>query len=212
MYKKTITYSEAKGKGAYYVVIPYPILSDETLPDKAKILYGHISALTYLHKHCFASNAFLSNRMGISKQYISELVTKLKNAGFIEVTLSYKPGTKEVQQRLITLGNIPAPTIEDLDWWIEEEKKTYTPIPQIPEFKNLMIKKYLLDIKPLIYKQGQRLKRGDFRYSVYRYQIINNENRLIAYNKQIKEVEEIIELWEDIPYTDIKIVLQKYWI
>lgn len=77
--------------------------------------------------------------------------------------------------------------------------------------------KYLSDIKPKIYKSGNKLKRGDFRYCIIVHHIITDEDEVLSKNLMIEEskqaLKEIEMKYDDRRlYTDIKIVLQEYWL
>jgi len=73
-------------------------------------------------------------------------------------------------------------------------------------------KDYLKDIQPKKYKKGDKLLRSDLRYSLYRYNYITKENKLICYNKTISEMETELLNWIDIPNTDAILLYQKYWL
>lgn len=53
---------------------------------------------------CFASNQYLGSILKISPSRVSQIVTKLKNLGLIEVTLTYRPHSKEVDKRFIKVN------------------------------------------------------------------------------------------------------------
>ena len=48
-------------KPNYYAVIPAIVRYDNDVMDKAKILYGEISALSGKYGYCFATNQYFAN-------------------------------------------------------------------------------------------------------------------------------------------------------
>jgi hypothetical protein len=76
---------------------------DKNLPDKAKLLYGEITALCNKEGYCWASNAYFAELYGVTTVSISRLISKLKQAGYISVTLIYKEKSKEVDKRIVRI-------------------------------------------------------------------------------------------------------------
>lgn len=72
-------------KANYYMVIPASVWSDPELPPNGKLLYGHISTLTNKYGICTAENDYFAEQLGIKKDTVSRLVTKLVKAGYITV-------------------------------------------------------------------------------------------------------------------------------
>lgn len=56
---------------------------------------------------CFASNEYLANFFGLSKDRISKMVTSLKKKGYISVQLIYREGTREIEKRIIRIAKRP---------------------------------------------------------------------------------------------------------
>lgn len=87
------------------VWIPKIIYLDENLNWTEKILLVEIDSLDG-EKGCFASNEHFANHLMISKGRVSKLVSKLVELGYVELTLEYKNGSKEVEKRTLraTIG------------------------------------------------------------------------------------------------------------
>ncbi|MEK4702026.1 DnaD domain protein [Solibacillus sp. FSL R7-0668] len=64
---------------------------------------------------CFASNEYLANFFGLSKDRISKMVSSLKKKGYITVQVFYKEGTKQIDKRVIRLNRQPYPIGENAD-------------------------------------------------------------------------------------------------
>lgn len=64
---------------------------------------------------CFASNEYLANFFGLSKDRISKMVSSLKKKGYITVQVFYKEGTRQIDKRVIRLNRQPYPIGENAD-------------------------------------------------------------------------------------------------
>jgi len=91
------------------VWIPKDIYLHKQLTPTEKLLLAEVTSFAK-NGVCFASNEHFSDFLGISKNHVSKLITKLNRTGFIKVQLIYKEGTKEVDKRLITPIGINADT------------------------------------------------------------------------------------------------------
>lgn len=96
-----------KENPAYYAIIPSNVRYDEELSPNAKLLYGEISALCNQHGYCWASNEYFASLYKVSKISISKWVNQLKEKGYVFVKMNYKPGTKEILNRHISLVEYP---------------------------------------------------------------------------------------------------------
>jgi len=65
------------------IVIPGDILEDNKLSDGAKILYGKIARLSFIHGYCWASNSFLDGTK--SGRNASRFIAELKAEGYITI-------------------------------------------------------------------------------------------------------------------------------
>lgn len=50
---------------------------------------------------CFASNDFIAKSIGLKKRRVIEIITNLEGKGYINRTVVYKTGTKEVDKRIL---------------------------------------------------------------------------------------------------------------
>ena len=105
----------------YYAIIPANVRYDQRLPANAKLLYGEITALSNEKGYCWAGNDYFSVLYGVSKTSVSKWVSALRDAGYINVQVEYKEGTKQILHRYITLVNDPI------------EEKLMTPIRKVKE-------------------------------------------------------------------------------
>lgn len=88
---------------SYYAIIPANVRYDKDLAPNAKLLYGEITALCNEKGYCWASNQYFAELYGVSvlsvKRWINLLVTK----GYVYRTLTYKPNSKEVDKRILSI-------------------------------------------------------------------------------------------------------------
>lgn len=93
----------------FFTQIPSYVMSSKELNSTDKCVYGVIYTMLNVTHKCFMSNERIGNEIGLSKKTISKTLTKLSRAGLLNIKLTYKNGTKEVDKRYITLKNIPVP-------------------------------------------------------------------------------------------------------
>jgi len=90
-------------KPNYYAVIPANVRYDNNLRDKAKLLYGEITALSNKDGYCFASNKYFAELYDVSTTTISTLISELVDRGYLENEIIYKEGTKEILNRYLKI-------------------------------------------------------------------------------------------------------------
>ena len=91
----------------YYAIIPANVRYDKNLKDKAKLLYGEITALCNEKGYCWANNEYFANLYGISKTTVSLLIKNLIDNGYIYSEIIYKDGTKEILNRYLSIVKYP---------------------------------------------------------------------------------------------------------
>ena len=90
-------------KPNYYAILTSEVRYNENLTPNAKLLYAEITALINMNGECFASNKYFADLYGKSKTTISKWVSELVKEGFVEVKLTYKEGSKEINNRYIRI-------------------------------------------------------------------------------------------------------------
>lgn len=106
---------------SYYAIIPANVRYDKNLKDKAKLLYGEITALTNEKGYCWAKNSYFADLYGVTKETISRLLSNLDKQGYIKIKLVYEG--KEIKGRKIYIN----PSIP-----IDEKDNTYCSKSQAP--------------------------------------------------------------------------------
>ena len=88
---------------SYYAIIPATVRYNKKLKDKAKLLYGEITALCNENGFCWATNSYFAGLFSVSKETVSRLLSDLKKQGYIKIEFEYDEKTKEIKKRLIYL-------------------------------------------------------------------------------------------------------------
>ena len=88
---------------AYYAIIPANVRYDKDLAPNAKLLYGEITALCNEKGYCWASNQYFAELYGVSVLSIKRWVNSLVAKGYVYRTLTYKPNSKEVDKRILSI-------------------------------------------------------------------------------------------------------------
>ena len=88
---------------SYYAIIPANVRYDKDLAPNAKLLYGEITALCNEKGYCWASNQYFAELYGVSVLSIKRWVNSLVTKGYVYRTLTYKPNSKEVDKRILSI-------------------------------------------------------------------------------------------------------------
>ena len=83
--QRIIQLAALKEKGSTFSVIPATVRYDNTLTDKAKILYGTITAYCDKKGYCWATNKDFAEQYKCTIQYIIKLIKSLENNNHIKV-------------------------------------------------------------------------------------------------------------------------------
>lgn len=81
------------------VFIPAKLYLDTNLKWIEKILIAEIEALTSETTPCKASNGHFARHLGVSKDRVSRLISKLIEQGYIFSKIKYKDNTKQIEER-----------------------------------------------------------------------------------------------------------------
>jgi len=93
-----------KENPSYFAVIISKVRYDNDLTDKAKLLYGEITALTSKSGECWASNEYFARLYEVAPETISRNISLLHEKGYIGIKYVLK-GCK-VEKRIITVDEI----------------------------------------------------------------------------------------------------------
>ena len=143
----------------YYAIIPANVRYDKNLKDKAKLLYGEITALCNEKGYCWASNRYFAELYSVSIKTISTLIKNLIDNGYIYSEIIYKDGSKEIDKRYLKLTNKPiektvnTPMEEKVNTPMEEkvntpmEEKVNTPMEEKVKDNNTIFNNTIINNK-----------------------------------------------------------------
>lgn len=97
-----------KEKPSYYAIIPAEVRYSKKLTPNAKLLYAEITALCNMNGKCTASTEYFCRLYEVSRVSIQKWLKNLEDNNYINRVNIYKPYSKQIDYRLITLVNIPS--------------------------------------------------------------------------------------------------------
>lgn len=89
---------------SYYAIIPANVRYDKDLAPNAKLLYGEITALCNEKGYCWATNQYFAELFNVSDRTIKNWISQLTDKGYIQRSVKYREGTKEIEQRKLFIG------------------------------------------------------------------------------------------------------------
>ena len=90
-------------KPNYYAVIPAEVRYNKKLTPNAKLLYAEITALCNMNGKCTASTQYFCRLYEVSRGSIQNWLKMLDDNGYIERTVIFRQGSKEIMSRYIKL-------------------------------------------------------------------------------------------------------------
>lgn len=94
-------------KPNYYAVIPANVRYSKKLTPNAKLLYAEITALCNMNGKCTASTEYFCRLYEVSRVSIQKWLKILEDNNYIKRVNIYKPHSKQIETRVITLVNNP---------------------------------------------------------------------------------------------------------
>lgn len=76
---------KTKPTPTYYAIIPAPVRYDNTMTDKAKILYGELTTCSNIYGYCTVDNKYLSEVCEISNRRVEQCLNLLETKGYIAI-------------------------------------------------------------------------------------------------------------------------------
>ena len=92
-----------KEKPNYYAIIPAEVRYSKALTPNAKLLYAEITALCNMNGKCTASTEYFCRLYEVSGGAVQNWLKMLDDNGYIQRTVIYKQGTKQIMHRFINL-------------------------------------------------------------------------------------------------------------
>lgn len=92
--------------GFAFLLIPQVVAQDDRLKGNEKLLYGHIFSLTKKEGYCWATNEYLSDLMGVSKDCISRYITHIIELGYLERVVVRGKNSGQITCRKLYIKNM----------------------------------------------------------------------------------------------------------
>ena len=92
-----------KEKPNYYAIIPAEVRYSKVLTPNAKLLYAEITALCNMNGKCTASTQYFCRLYEVSRGAVQNWLKMLDDNGYIDRTVIYKQGSREIMHRYINL-------------------------------------------------------------------------------------------------------------
>jgi len=92
-----------KEKPSYYAIIPAEVRYSKKLTPNAKLLYAEITALCNMNGKCTASTEYFCRLYEVSRGSVQNWLKMLDDNGYIDRTVIYRQGSKEILHRYINL-------------------------------------------------------------------------------------------------------------
>ena len=92
-----------KEKPNYYAIIPAEVRYSKDLTPNAKLLYAEITALCNMNGKCTASTEYFCRLYEVSRGAVQNWLKMLDDNGYIDRTVIYKQGSREIMHRYINL-------------------------------------------------------------------------------------------------------------
>jgi len=148
-----------KEKPNYYAIIPAEVRYSKALTPNAKLLYAEITALCNMNGKCTASTEYFCRLYEVSRGAVQNWLKMLDDNDYIQRTVIYKQGTKQIMHRYINLkdkGSIKISTdntninITNTNL-TDSNKKAFFKKPTLDEVKNYcIIRKNNIDAESFI--------------------------------------------------------------
>lgn len=106
-----------------FSILTEEIKMDDRLDAYSKILFAEITSLTKITGLCWASNAYLANRLNCSEKTITRRLKILADTGYIKIRKNGDKKTKNKTKRLITLISDEKDIKKVIDSTTENNKK-----------------------------------------------------------------------------------------
>ena len=136
-----------KEKPNYYAILPAEVRYSKALTPNAKLLYAEITALCNMNGKCTASTQYFCRLYEVSRGAVQNWLKMLDDNGYINRTVIYKQGSKEIMHRYINLKDKGSINISTDNTNInitntnltDSNKKAFFKKPTLDEVKNYCI-------------------------------------------------------------------------
>ena len=204
---------------SYFAVLPADIRYNKKLKDKAKLLYGEITALCNEKGYCWANNSYFAELYGVSKETISRLISNLCDQGCVKVEIIYdgkviKERRIHIQRNdLLTKSSIPLltetsrPIDENVIDPIDENVKENNTLVNNTFNKNI--------IREVFEKPPLQIKNLRGRYDEIELKMIDSYFDILRWTRKHGKIADTVILkiyqeWEKFPKSKVLYALNLY--
>ena len=142
--------SDKEKKQIRFIIVPDFIIDDKSLPDGEKLLFGEIASNSLEKGFCWFSNKHLMERFHIGERTASRWVNDLKKKGYITITIVKRKGSKEVDERQISVDTTKPILAEYMNWYRQKRHQGIANNCQTPPAKNGVVNNKELNNKDVI--------------------------------------------------------------
>ncbi|MCQ2240911.1 helix-turn-helix domain-containing protein [Treponema sp.] len=133
-----------------FIIVPDFIIDDLNIPDGEKLLFGEIASNSLEKGFCWFSNKHLMERFHIGERTASRWVNDLRKKGYITITIVKRKGSKEVDERQISVDTTKPILAEYMNWYRQERHQGIANNGQNPPAKNGAVNNKGLNNKDVI--------------------------------------------------------------
>lgn len=177
----------------YYSIIPSTILFNKELKANEKLLYAIITVLSNKEGYCFASNAYLAEKLNAKSHTVSKWVSHLKSLEFVCIDI-IKNDKGEIIQRRIYPNDTPYAINKTYPYGIN---RTEGMSPK-GQYNNININKidrlfnYIIDKENEIPEEFKKLNYDEIEIALKRYEMLYTKDVIGYMSKEnLNKIKEI---------------------
>jgi hypothetical protein len=180
---------------SYYAIIPANVRYAD-IPDKAKLLYGEITALCNKEGYCWANNTYFANLYKVHKNTISRLIGILVKNGFLDIEMTPQQKGVEVSRKLFIpiLKNVEGGILKN----VEDNNTSINITNNITNNNSVIGKNYNLDYARKLV-EGKDTQEFEDKYSISQDVVIDIAEELVNYvastGKRYKDYKATMHNW-----------------
>ena len=142
--------SDKEKKQIRFIIVPDFIIDDSDIPDGEKLLFGEIASNSLEKGFCWFSNKHFMERFHIGERTASRWVNDLRKKGYITINIVKRKGSKEVDERQISVDTTKPILAEYMNWYRQKRHQGIANNCQTPPAKNGVVNNKELNNKDVI--------------------------------------------------------------
>ena len=191
-------------KPNYYAVIPADVRYNKNLSPNSKLLYAEITALCNMNSKCTASTQYFCKLYEVSRVSIQKWLKILEDNNYIKRVNIYKPDSKQIETRVITLVNSSIKekftdntTINNTN--LTDSNKAHFKKPTLDEVKNYCLERNNnIDAEAFIdFYESKDWKIGKNKMKDWKAAVRTWERRETKKPKSMSKLDSQISAWQE---------------